>query len=340
MPIYAIVIIIILFIGLGVLLWLILDMRKKAGDTEHTKLMMEWLKEIKHDTEESRKSTERNISETNKQVNERLDMAGRVISELKKELGSMNQIGPDIRRLSEVLASPKARGNFGEEILEAMLGQVLPKSSYEVQYRFKNGETVDAMIRVGEKILPIDSKFSMENFRLMKEARDDESTDLLRKAFLKDIKKRVDEIYKKYILPQEGTFDFALMYVPSEGVFSEILEDSNVLGYAREKKVYFVSPNTLYHHLQIILLSLRGQKINEAASAILSQINGIRQQSEKMGRNLEVLTNHIKNAGNSIGTVNTDYDKLRGSITQAASLQLEQTEVIKVQAPNINVIDE
>ena len=134
----------------------------------------------------------------------------------------------------------------------------------------------------------------------------------------------MDEIHKKYILPQENTFDFALMYIPSEGVFSEVLDDTATLTYGREKKVYFVSPNTLYHHLQIILLSLRGQKVNEAAQQILAMIAGIRQESDKFGRNLEVLGNHIKNAGNTMGTVTNDFAKLKTSITNASSLKLDE----------------
>ena len=169
----------------------------------------------------------------------------------------------------------------------------------------------------------------MENFRLYKEAKTDDAADGLKKTFLKDVKKRVDEIHKKYILPQENTFDFALMYIPSEGVFSEVLDDNATLSYAREKKVYFVSPNTLYHHLQIILLSLKGQKINEAAQHILAMISGIRQESDKFGRNLEVLGNHIKNAGNTMGTVTNDFVKLKTSITNASSLKLDVTETPK-----------
>jgi DNA recombination protein RmuC len=205
-----------------------------------------------------------------------------------------------------------------------MLSQALPKSNYAIQYKFKNGEVVDAIIYVGEKILPIDSKFSMENFRLYKEAKTDEAAEGLKKTFLKDVKKRVDEIHKKYILPQENTFDFALMYIPSEGVFSEVLDDIAVLNYAREKKVYFVSPNTLYHHLQIILLSLRGQKINEAAQHILAMIAGIKQESDKFGRNLEVLSTHIKNTSNTMGTVSNDFSKLKSSIANASSLKLDE----------------
>ncbi len=315
-----------LILGFGVLLYFLLDLKKKSDkptDDASLKVMMEWMKEIKQGTEATREGMQKSIDQTNKAINERLDNAGRVISALTKELGGISQVGPDIRRLTETLASPKLRGNFGEEMLENMLSQALPKNGFEIQHKFKNGEVVDAIIYVGEKILPIDSKFSMENFRLYKEAKTEEAAEGLKKSFLKDVKKRVDEIHKKYILPQENTFDFALMYIPSEGVFSEVLDDSATLTYAREKKVYYVSPNTLYHHLQIILLSLRGQKINEAAQQILAMIAGIKQESDKFGRNLEVLGSHIKNAGNTMGTVSNDFLKLKSSIANASSLKME-----------------
>ncbi len=313
-------------VGFGVLIYFVINLKKQAekpSDDQSLKIMMEWMKEIKQGTDSTREGVQKSINDTNKAINERLDNAGRVIAQLTKELGGISQVGPDIRRLTETLASPKLRGNFGEEMLENMLSQALPNSGFEIQHKFKNGEVVDAIIFVGEKILPIDSKFSMENFRLYKEATTDEASDALKKTFLKDVKKRVDEIHKKYILPQENTFDFALMYIPSEGVFSEVLDDSTTLTYGREKKVYFVSPNTLYHHLQIILLSLRGQKVNQAAQQILAMIAGIKQESDKFGRNLDVLGNHIKNAGNTMGTVTNDFTKLKSSITNASSLKLE-----------------
>lgn len=313
-------------VGFGVLIYFIISLKKqseKPADDQSLKIMMEWMKEIKQGTDSTREGVQKSINDTNKAINERLDNAGRVIAQLTKELGGISQVGPDIRRLTETLASPKLRGNFGEEMLENMLSQALPNSGFEIQHKFKNGEVVDAIIYVGEKILPIDSKFSMENFRLYKEATTEEAAEALKKTFLKDVKKRVDEIHKKYILPQENTFDFALMYIPSEGVFSEVLDDSTTLTYGREKKVYFVSPNTLYHHLQIILLSLRGQKVNQAAQQILAMIAGIKQESDKFGRNLDVLGNHIKNAGNTMGTVVNDFAKLKTSITNASSLKLE-----------------
>ncbi len=316
----------ILAVGLGVTVYMITQMRKTQQapqDDTTLKVMMEWMKEIKQSTEKTRENMDERIQETQKTINERLDNAARVIGALSKELGGVSQIGPDIRRLSETLASPKMRGNFGEEMLENMLSQILPKNSYRIQYRFKNGETVDACIFVGNTILSIDSKFSLENFRLYKEAQTDEASDALKKAFLKDVKKRVDEIHKKYILPQEGTFDFALMYVPSEGIYQEVIEAEDIIDYCRGKAVIPVSPNTMYIYLRNIMLSLRGQEINKKAQEILKMISGIKTESDKFAKNLDVLGTHIKNAGNTMGTVTNDFTRLRGSIQNAANLELE-----------------
>ena len=143
------IIIAILLAGFGVLLYFLMELKKRAEkpqDDASLKVMMEWMKEIKSGTEQTREGMQKSINETNKAINERLDNAARVIAGLQGKLGEMTQIGPDIRRLSEVLASPKARGNFGEEILESLLAQVLPKSSYQSQYRFKNGEVVDEFV--------------------------------------------------------------------------------------------------------------------------------------------------------------------------------------------------
>lgn len=342
-PIFYIIIALV-FAGFGVLIYLVISLKKAAekpvDESDSMKVMMEWMRDIKSGTEETRIGMQQSINETNKQINERLTEAAKVIGGLQGKLGEMSQIGPDIRRLSEVLASPKSRGNFGEEMLENMVSQVLNKSLYRGQYKFKNGEIVDMAVFIGEKILPIDSKFSMENFRLFKEANEEDAAENLRKAFLRDIRKRIDEIHKKYILPQENTFDFALMYIPSEGVFHEALEDMATVEYARNKKVYMVSPNTLYHHLQIILIAHRGQQVNEVAEKILHMVSGIQQESDKFGKNLGVLNNHIKNASNTMGTVANDFTKLQSNIKNAATLQLEQAQVTELQAEDTKTLIE
>jgi DNA recombination protein RmuC len=331
------IIIAVLVLGFGVLIYFLMDLKKtseKPTDDGNMKVMLEWMKDMKQSTENTREGMQKSIDQTNKAINERLDNAAKVIGALSKELGGVSQIGPDIRRLSETLASPKMRGNFGEEMLENMLGQILPKNNFKIQYRFKNGETVDACIFIGDTILSIDSKFSLENFRLYKEAQNDEIAETTKKAFLKDVKKRVDEIAKKYILPQEGTFDFALMYVPSEGIYQEVIEAGDIIEYCRSKAVIPVSPNTMYIYLRNIMLSLRGQEINKKAQEILKMISGIKTESDKFGKNLEVLGTHIKNAGNTMGTVTNDFVRLRSNIQNAATLELEAEAVAeKVSEP-------
>ncbi len=324
-------ILILMIIGFAVLLYL--QLRKKEEpkkDDEALKVMMEWMKEIKAGTESSKLMTEQNIKELNKAINERLDNAGKVIAALSKELGGVSQIGPDIRRLTETLTSPKLRGNFGEEILENLLKDIFPKELCKFQHRFKNGEVVDAALVVGDILIPIDSKFSMENYRLFKEAKTDEAADSLKKAFMKDVKKRIDEIHKKYILPQEGTLDYAFMFIPSEGVYMEVADDLDAQAYARSKKVVVVGPNTLNINLRAILVSLRGQQIGKAAQQVLAAINGIKQESDKFGRTLDTMANHVKNTNNSMASIIESYTKLRNQIINASSLQLEEKEAEKL----------
>lgn len=324
--------------GFGGITYLLFKSGKKPQSEDALKVMMEWMKDIKSGTESTKLSMETQMRETNKAINERLDHAGKVIAALTKELGGVSQIGPDIRRLAETMSSPKMRGNFGEEILENLLGLVLPRTGYEMQYKFKSGETVDAIVRVAEKIVPIDSKFSMENFRLFKEAKTDEAAEGLKKAFLKDIKKRVDEICKKYILTQESTYDFALMFIPSEAVYIEVADDIEVMRYARERKVIFVGPNTLYLTLQTFLVSLKGQQINKAAQQILSMVSGIKQESEKFQKTFDTALRHVKNANGAMDVASSDYTKLRSTITNASNLELqaEQTSEKLPVPPEVN----
>ncbi|MBI4049802.1 MAG: DNA recombination protein RmuC [Candidatus Doudnabacteria bacterium] len=314
------VILAVLIAGFAAVIYFIRQ-KPKQGDTLN--VMMEWMKEIKAGTELTRQGMQKSIDETNKAINERLDNAAKVIAALNKELGSVGQIGPDIRRLTETLTSPKLRGNFGEEVLENLLTDVFPKEFCKFQFRFKNGEVVDAAIMIGDLLLPIDSKFSMENYRLYKEAKTEESADGLKKAFLKDVKKRIDEIHKKYILPHEGTFDYALMFIPSEGVYMETANDQETQIYSRGKKVIIVGPNTLNITLRGLLVSLRGQQISKAAQQVLAMINGIKQESDKFNKTLDTLTNHVKNTNNTMSTVVDGYAKLRSQIVNASNLELE-----------------
>lgn len=333
----------VLFVAVIVLIYFVIQVKNQTAnkdDTETQRLLFDLMRELKTEMSVDRELNQKNVHETNKQINDRLTEAARVIGGLQGKLGEMSQIGPDIRRLSETLSSSKLRGNFGEEMLENMLSQILPKGGYAMQYRFKNGETVDAIVKVGETILSIDSKFSLENFRLYKEAQDEKLAADYQKAFFKDVKKRVDEIHKKYILPSENTFDFALMYVPSQGIYEEIIINNEMTDYSRAKRVITVGPNSLYTYLQSIVLSLRGQQINKIAHEIVKMVTGIKQESDKFARTLDVLGNHVKNTYNTMSGVSTDFDKLRGKIVIAAELQAEETEIIEDQSKETNKLIE
>src|SRR5581483_4681099 len=196
----------------------------------------------------------------------------KVIAQVSKNIGEMSEIGRGMQDLQEFLRSPKLRGNIGEHILKELLGQMLPKQSFHLQYGFKNGTIVDAAIKTEAGLIPIDSKFPMENFRKMNAAKTDAEKNVAEKDFASDVKKHIDAISKKYILTDEGTIDYALMYVPSEAVYYEIVNTATLFDYASNHRVLPVSPMTFYAYLRAILAGFEGQRISQKAQEILSSI--------------------------------------------------------------------
>ncbi len=261
------------------------------------------------------------LDETTKTLNERLDNAARVILGVQKELGVMSEIGRSMKDVQDFLKSPKLRGNLGEQVLRDLLEQHFPKTHFEMQYKFRTGETVDAAIKTRDGIVPIDSKFPLENFQKLLQAGTDEERDSFRKDFLKDVKKHIGDISKKYILPAEGTVDFALMYVPSESVYYEIIrEHTDTMQFAYANKVYLVSPNSFYFFMQAILTLMRGERLAEEAQKLLVTLAAIQKDSEKFEQTLGVLNSHVNNAKNAMDRVNAEYMKLEGKIEQTKML--------------------
>ena len=240
--------------------------------------------------------TVKTLQENSRQLNERLDNAARVIKDVEKEIGEMSEIGRNMRELQDFLKSPKLRGNIGEQVLKDLIAQMFPKNSFLLQYEFKSGEKVDAAIKTDAGILPIDSKFPMENYQRMVKANSKEEKTIFEKEFIRDVKRHIDVIAKKYILPSEGTMDFALMYIPSESVYYEVVNENETLDYARRQRVYLVSPSTLYAHLQTILLAFEGKKIETRSREIFALLRSIRIDYEKIEENMSVLGKHINNA--------------------------------------------
>lgn len=250
-------------------------------------------------------------------LNQRLDKAAHVMGTVNRELGTMQEIGRGMKDLQDFLKSPKLRGNIGEQVLKQMLDQSFPDHLYQMQYQFQEGKIVDAIIKSEDGIIPIDAKFPMENYQKMVRAEVEADQLAAKRDFIKDIKKHVSDISKKYILPAEGTVDFAVMYVPSEAVYYEVISDNSDLelnSYATEKRVLFVSPNSFYYFLKVIMMGMQGKKVAEATREILGMIRGIQKDAGKFGDSLSVLNKHIGNAKTAAERVSSEYDKLNGKI--------------------------
>lgn len=316
-------ILIVVIIGFVVLGWFVNKKLTEIKDTNKpSDEMMEIIRMLQTGSKEDRKVLLSSLRENTDSLNKRLDNAAKVISDVQKNIGEMSEIGRSMRDLQEFLKSPKLRGNVGEQVLNELLKQMLPDKAFHLQYSFKSGEKVDAAIQTSAGIVPIDSKFPMENFRAMMSAEGDSERASYTKAFERDVKRHIDSISKKYILTEEGTIDYALMYIPSEAVYYEVVNSPSLFEYAGEKRVLPVSPTTFYAYMRAILMSFEGQKIEEKAREILGSIRAIQKDYSKVDDNLNVLQRHLNNANNMIGNVMGDFAKLGQKIENASNKQL------------------
>lgn len=270
---------------------------------------------------EDRKVLLDSLARNTQSLNQRLDLAARVIGDVQKNVGEMSEIGRGLKELQDFLKSPKIRGNIGEQILKDLISQMLPKSSFFLQHSFKSGEKVDAAIKTSAGILPIDSKFPMENFQKMAKEEKEELRNGYRRQFVRDIEKHIKDISRKYILPAEGTMDFALMYIPSEAVYYEVVNEPDLLTLAQTSRVYPVSPTTLYAHLQTILLSFEGQQFETRAKEIMALLRAIKIDYTKTYEDTLVLQKHITNASNMMNSVLLGFGRLGQKIKSSDKLE-------------------
>lgn len=237
------------------------------------------------------------------------------LSRSAKSIGEMSEIGKSMKDLQQFLASPKLRGGIGEQVLKVLLEESLPKSSFNLQYAFRSGNKVDAAIKTDSGIIPIDSKFTMENFKRMISADDEADRADFRKKFSSDVKDRVDEISKKYILTDEGTVDFALMYVPSESVYYEIVNsEDGLMDYAYKRRVMPVSPSTFYAFLKSVLLSFEGQQIAAEIKNIQANLRAIHTETGKFAELLNTLQSHINNTHAMMSKVASQFSVVASKV--------------------------
>ncbi|RJO67089.1 MAG: DNA recombination protein RmuC [Myxococcales bacterium] len=241
------------------------------------------------------------------ETQQRLDGAARAMGEVERRLAELKETNSrlqdyarNLQDLQDILRAPKLRGVWGELYLGDLLAQVLPAEYFTLQHRFKNGDVVDAVAKLGDKLVPIDAKFPLENFRRLIGAPDAEQAKL-RRIFLADVKRRVDEIAGKYIQPDEGTLDIALMYIPAENVYYETFVravdgDDAIVQYALGKRVIPVSPNTIYAYLQVLLLGIRGLQVEANAQAILSMLGRLKVDFERVREEFDKVGVHLGHA--------------------------------------------
>ena len=278
---------------------------------EKTKIsdeLVEWLKS-------SNVSTDKKLTEQMNTFNARLDKAAYVIAQVQKNIGEFSEIGRGMKELQEFLSSPKIRGNIGEQVLRDLLKQYFPKDSYKLQYAFKSGEKVDAVIITSQGLIPIDAKFPLENFKKYSKATDTKERQNFKKIFVGDVKKHITDIAKKYILPDEKTLDYALMYIPSENVYYDIINSDELFDFAGAKMVLPVSPMSFYAYIKAILISFEGQKIEAKAKQVIVLLNAIKKDYQRTEENLSVLNKHITNAYNQSSQVTKNFQSLGQKLT-------------------------
>lgn len=304
----------------------------KSSQATTTSLQSD-LHKLQQDLTSSLQSGNKNVTDTlqksYQQLHERLDTAAKVIGELKSETGKFSEIGRSMQDLQDFLNSPKLRGNIGETILKDLLGQMLPKQTFTMQHRFKSGDIVDAAIKTQAGIISIDSKFPMENFTKLNQAEEDSDKKRYRAAFINDVKKHIRAISIKYIRTEEGTLDFALMYIPSETMYYDITATSpEIQDYAQEKRVLAVSPATFYAFLRTILVSFEGQRVAKEAQLILKNLRDIKKSTNEFGEHLSVLQKHISNAHTNMTSITSEFQGLQGKVEHTGSLSAPEEKLL------------
>lgn len=263
-----------------------------------------------------------NIHGLEARVEAKLQQASTALMGVQRHLGEVGEIGRYMKDFQDFLRSPKLRGNIGEQVLHQLLDQYFPKGSYELQHKFRDGQVVDAVIRTNNGLIPVDAKFPLDNFIKFSKAEKEEEKTLFRHEFCKDARKHISDISRKYILPQEGTVNFAVMYVPSDAVWYEIVNsEENLPQAAFEKKILLVSPNGFFYYMQTVLIGIHQNQVAKETQRILNLLHSVRIDYRKFGDTMGVLGTHIVNAKGALDRLQTDYLRTSGKLDQVSLLE-------------------
>ena len=311
-PILTVVITVLVLVVLGLLVWLIssnsANAEKMAGQQASIGLLQQQLEALKAAQEDTKDKLQKSLLDGQTNISRNMQASQEVLDRLNKQIGElqgtnkqMMQIGSEVRRLEDILSSPKLRGQMGEWSLENLLANILPKDSYKLQHTFKDGKMVDALIQLADFSVPIDAKFPLPGFEKVVKAEAEEEKIKLRRQFLKDVTAHIDKIASDYIRPAEGTLDFALCYIPAENVYYETIvkyagETHDILQYCFDKKVIPVSPNLLYIYLMTVAMGLHGLQIEKQAAEIRQNLKRLNSSFADFGGTWDILGKHLRNA--------------------------------------------
>ena len=319
------------------------DLKTKQLESQHAslasqqKLLMDTQNVLNNQLQQMQTILNQQLSDAQSSITKQLSGSNQIIGDINNKLGNlgktvqnMEDIGKNISNLQDILQMPKLRGNLGEFFLADILKQLFPEANYEIKYNFKNGTQADAVIKLGGNIVPVDSKFPLESFQRLIKAENDEDKKTFKKEFVNSFKKRIDEISSKYINPAEGTYDFAIMYIPAENVFYEVIindsftnRDFELFHYAQEKRVIPVSPNSFYAYLMAIVYGLKGMNIEQEAKTILGEITQIQDKFGKFFTDYSLVGKHLSSAINKYNETNKSAEKLNDQVGKLTGKKVE-----------------
>ncbi|MDD5749277.1 MAG: DNA recombination protein RmuC [Patescibacteria group bacterium] len=335
---------ILILVGFGLIFWFLIKKAKpEAKDPQAILLLQQQINELNRQLGEKIDQTTRHSA---KMLQDQFMETSRLSKEVSEKLLKLEETNKQVvsftdqlQNLEKVLTNAKTRGNLGEASLELILSNILPPQSYQMQYAFKNGEAVDAVVKIKDKLLPIDAKFSLDNYRRIINEKDKDKKLILEKEFKNDLKKRIDES-SKYIRPTEDTLDFAFMFIPAEGIYYDLLINEvgavkintrSLIDYAfNEKKVIIVSPTTFAAYLQTVLQGLRALQIEESAKEIRKNVEKLQkhmlayaQYHQKLGSQLSASVNTYNFSSKEFAKIDKDLFKITGSNSK---LEIDEVE--------------
>lgn len=352
MEIVLIVILIVITSILGAVIFLLVQKVNEVKNTSAVELLKSDVTELSRVIASLGQTMgdklERTSAGVQQSVQKQLGESAKLVADVTQRLAKLDEtnrrvvdVADELKLLQNVLQNPKQRGNLGEYYLETVLANVLPPHVYETQYKFKDGEIVDAIIHLDkDRIVPIDSKFSLENYNRLIEEKDRTVRDELVKTFKSDVKKRIDET-SKYIRPKENTLDYAFMFIPSEAIYYDLLVNNvgstgtnarDLIEYAFiDKKVIIVSPTTLLAYLQTVMQGLRSLQIETQAKDIQKRVGELgkhiaahEQYMQKLGNALGTTVGHYNNAHKSLGHMDKDVTKIAQTDASVEPLLLDR----------------